>query len=94
MTKKMYAIFDKRVGEYVEHVVAVHAADIVRNVTLIVKARQSVQANFPEDFRVDVLADVDTSTGEVIPHKPVTISEFLDIAQQISRAQSSEVDNA
>lgn len=90
--RKIFGVYDRKIGAYVDFIVSVHDVDVVRQMTVLVRGGRTAQALFPNDFKIDVIGEIDDVTGEVINYDSVLVSECVDLLEKVG--DDDEVQNS
>lgn len=74
MIKKVYSIFDKKVGCYAPPFSVSHEAQAVRDLQTAVRSGGSQLSEYPEDFDLYYVGDFDDCQGRFTSENPVFVT--------------------
>lgn len=81
MVKKIFGVYDKKMSEYSSTFIDNHVAQMVRGLEKVLQSPNSQIAEYPEDFDIYFLGDIDLITGKI--KCPVNPEYVLSCAGQL-----------
>lgn len=77
--RKLYGLYDKKGKCFIDYDNVNLFADLQRKYHYVCNYVDSVLNRYADDFCVKCLADIDESTGEVIPCEPYVVLELVNL---------------
>lgn len=90
--RKIFGVYDRKIGSYVDFIVSVHDVEVVRQMTVLVRGGRTAQSLFPNDFKIDIIGEIDDITGEVINCDSLLVAECIDLLEKVG--DDNEVQNS